>query len=66
MANDVDTLQAVILRMQDAGPFDVLSCRNGRGQSLLDIARERRKQACVDFLQAAAGHETAELEQAEK
>lgn len=65
MANDVDSLQQAVLRMKDAGSVNILNVRNSRGQSLLDIARARGKQECVDFLQAAEGRETADLKQTE-
>lgn len=43
MDDDVDRLQDLIIKIASASPTDISSFRNGRGESLLEMARDRRK-----------------------
>ena len=51
MTDDAEHLQSVLTRMSAISHIDVFHIRNNRGQTLLDLAIDRGKQECVNFLQ---------------
>jgi hypothetical protein len=50
MVDDVTHLQDIIMRMSTITPVDIATVTNSRGQTLLELAMDRGKDNCADFL----------------
>lgn len=50
MADDVEHLQQLVLKMSTIAPIDITRIRNNRGQTLYDLAADRNKQNCLEYL----------------
>ena len=52
MTDDSEHLGEVLMRMTSRAPVDVPNIKNHRGQTLLDLAVDRGKDECAQFLTA--------------